>query len=91
MESYFHEVNSDDEHISWRVTGKSISYAQTNVNIKSTLSNDDFAKIKAHVKRNTTDLEIVRIGKMEPNLKDPHSEIVTNEPTGEKKIQRFQL
>ena len=91
MESYFHEVNSEDEHDSWRVTQKSVKYAQKNVNTKSTLSNDDVAKIKTHVKSNTTDLQIVRIGKLEPNLKDPHSEIVTNEPTGEKKIQRFQL
>ena len=28
MENYFHEVNSDDEHISWRVTQKSVQYAE---------------------------------------------------------------
>ena len=36
MENYFHEVNSDDEHISWRVTEKSVQYAEKNVNTKST-------------------------------------------------------
>ena len=89
MESYFHEVNSDDEHISWCVTQKSVEYAQKNVNTKFTLSNDDLAKIKTHVKSNTTDLQIVKIGKLNPNLKEPHSEIVTNEFTGEKKYKGF--
>ena len=28
IENYFHEVKSDDEHISWRVTRKSVQYAQ---------------------------------------------------------------
>ena len=67
MENYFHEVNSDDEHISWYVTEKSVQYAKKSLNTRSALSNDYFAKIKAHVKRNTTDLEIVRIGKIELN------------------------
>ena len=28
MENYFHEVNSDDEHISWHVIQKSVQYAE---------------------------------------------------------------